>query len=135
LPIVSFTRRDQVLIQTVLGLRSETTLEQLRYVLDNLRRLLKGDPRLDPDLARARLGKFGDSSLDIEAFAHARTAVWTEFLVIREELLLRMLDIIEQAGTEMAFPSQTLYLWRDGGIDSIMPKAAAVNAEGKQSPG
>jgi hypothetical protein len=28
------------------------------------------------------------SSLDVEVFAYVRTLVWTEFLAVREELLL-----------------------------------------------
>jgi len=138
LPIVSLTRRDQMLIQTVLGLRYETTPEELRGVLVNLRQLLKGDPRVDPDSARARLVKFGDSSLDVEVFAYVRTTVWTEFLGIREDLLLRMMDIIEQGGTAIAFPSQTLYLGRDRGIDSIKAKVTQTSAQAwrdKESPG
>ena len=118
MPVASLTRRDRMLIQTVLGLRYETTPEQLRDVLVKLRHLLESDPRVDSDSASARLVKCGDSSLDVEMFAYVRTTVWVEFLGIREELLLRMMDIIEQAGTEMAFPSQTLYLGRDRGIDS-----------------
>ncbi|MFO1313206.1 MAG: mechanosensitive ion channel family protein [Burkholderiales bacterium] len=114
MPIVSFTRRDQMLIQTVLGLRYETTPAQLREVLAKLREMLAGDPRLDPDSARARLTALDDSSLDVEVFAYAKTAVWTEFLAVREDLLLRMMDIVEKAGTALAFPSQTLYLRRDG---------------------
>jgi MscS family membrane protein len=103
-----------MLIQTVLGLRYETTPEQLREVLIKLRELLKGDPGVDPESARARLVKLGDSSLDVEVFAYAKTAVWPEFLGIREDLLLRMMDIVDKAGTTLAFPSQTLYIKRDG---------------------
>lgn len=122
MPIISLTRRDQMLIRTVLGLRYETTPEQLRTVLVNLRNLLKGDPQVET--ARARLVKFGDSSLDIEVWAYVRTADWVEFLGIREDLLLRMLDIIEQGGTALAFPSQTLYLGRDRGNDPIKVSAS-----------
>jgi MscS family membrane protein len=138
LPIVSLTRRDQMLIQTVLGLRYETTPEQLRDVLVNLRQFLKGDPRVDPNTARARLVNFGDSSLDVELFAYVKTAVWTEFLDIREEILLRIMDIIKQAGTAMAFPSQTLYLGRDDGIGSIkaeIMKASVQTEQDKESNG
>jgi len=129
MPVVSLTRRDQMLIQTVLGLRYETTPEQLRTVLVNLRQLLNGDPRVAPDSARVRLVKFGDSSLDVEVFAYVRTADWVEFLGIREDLLLRVLDIIEQGGTALAFPSQTLYLGRDGGTDANKAKAAEASVK------
>jgi len=124
MPIVNHTRRDQMLIQTVLGLHYDTTPEQLRYVLESLRQLLKGDPRVDSDSARASLVKFGDSSLDVEVFAYVKTTKYLEFLRVREDILLRVMDIIEQSGTAMAFPSQTLYLGRDRGIDSTKARAA-----------
>ena len=48
MPIVNFARRDRMLIQTVIGLRYETTPEQLRYVLVKLREMLLGHPRVEP---------------------------------------------------------------------------------------
>jgi len=117
MPIANLTRRDQILIRTVIALRYETTPEQLRYVLVKLRELLLGHPRLDPDPARARFIGFGASSLDIEVFAYVMTRDWAEFLGIREDILLRIMDIVEQAGAGFAFPSQTLYLGRDRGPD------------------
>jgi MscS family membrane protein len=41
----NFAARDQRLLKTVLGLRYETTPEQLRYVLAELRKLLLGHPK------------------------------------------------------------------------------------------
>ena len=82
--------------------------------------------------------KFGDSSLEIEVFAYAKATAWAEFLGIREELLIRMMDIIEQAGTALAFPSQTLYLARDCGNDPTKAKAAEARVQewrDKGSPG
>lgn len=117
MPIENFTWRDRMLLRADLGLRYETTPEQLRYVLVRLRELLLGHPRVDPDPARARFAGFGESSLNIEVFAYVTTNDWNEFLGIREDILLRVMDIIEQAGTAVAFPSQTLYLGRDHGAD------------------
>lgn len=116
MPIVSPTRREQMLIRTVLGLRCETTTDQLRQVVVKLRHLLASDPRLEPASAYAHLVKFGDSSLDIEISAHVKTADSTAFFAAQEEILLRVMEILEQVGTAMAFPSQTLYLGRDRGI-------------------
>ena len=48
---------------------------------------------------------------------------------IRENILLRVIDIIEEAGTALAFPSQTLYLGRDRGSDSIKAKNAEASVE------
>jgi MscS family membrane protein len=45
------------------------------------------------------------------------------------------MDIIEQGGSAMAFPSQTLYLGRDRGIDSIKAGAAEASAQERRDNG
>ena len=127
MPIVNLTRRDRMLINTVISLRDETSPEQLRYVLVKLRELLLGHPRVHPDPARARFVGFGASSLDIEVFAYVMTRDWAEFLGIREDILLRVMDIVEQGGAAFAFPSQTLYLGRDRGPDERKAQAAEAS--------
>jgi len=124
MPIVNFTRRDRMLLHTMIRLRYETTPEQLRYVLVKLREMLLGHPRVDPDPARARLSEFSESALGIEVFAYVRTGDWGEFLGIREDLMLRILSIVEESGTSIAYPSQTLYLGRDQGPDESRMRTA-----------
>jgi MscS family membrane protein len=130
MPIVNLTRRDQMLIQAVIGLRYETTPEQLRYILIRLREMLLGHPRVHPEPARARFIGFGASSLDIEIFAYVMTSDWSAFLGIREDILLRVMDVVEQGGSAIAFPSRTLYLGRDraADADSVQAAEASVRA-------
>ena len=118
MPVVNMSQRDQMLIQSLVTVRYETSPEQLRYLLVKIREMLVGHPRIDPDSARARFINFGASSLDIEVYAYVQTRDWAEFLAIREDLLLRIMDIVAQSGTSFAFPSQTLYVARDGGLDA-----------------
>jgi MscS family membrane protein len=47
-----------------------------------------------------------------------------EFFGIQEDILLRVMDVVEEAGAAIAFPSQTLYLGRDPGPDDPKVRAA-----------
>jgi MscS family membrane protein len=125
MPIESFAPRDRIRLFTMLGLRYETTPDQLRYVLENLRRMLLDHPMVDPDPARVRFIGFGASSLDLEVFAYVKTSDWAEFLATREDIYLRIMDVVEEAGTGFAFPSQTLYTTEDTGLDADRAAAAA----------
>jgi MscS family membrane protein len=122
--IVNFSRRDRMLLRTMLGLRYETTPDQLRHVLAKLRELLISHPRVHGDRLRVRFVGFGDFSLNLEVFAYLETQDLHEFLGIQEDLLLRMMSIVEHSGTGFAFPSRTLYLSRDGGLDAQRGQAA-----------
>ena len=122
--VVSLAQRDQMLIQTVIGLRYETSPEQLRYLLVRLRETLLGHPKIDPTFVRVRFVGFGASSLDVELFAYVKTTNTPEFLSVREEIFLQVMDIVNESGSGFAFPSQTVYLGRDGGVDPTRTKAA-----------
>ena len=125
LHLENFAKRDFIRLATTLGLRYETTPEQLRHILVELRRLLYAHPMVSNDPARVRFVGFGAFSLDLEIMAYVTTSDWAEFLGVREDLYLRMMDLVEASGTGFAFPSQTLYLGRDGGLDAERARAAA----------
>lgn len=120
----NFAARDRIRFFAMLGLRYETTADQMRHVLVKLKELLVGHPRVTPDPARIRLVGFGAYSLDLELFCYIDTSDWAEFLAIREDLMLRIMDVIEASGTGFAFPSQTLYLGRDDGLDAELARSA-----------
>ena len=122
--VVNFGRRDECLIQSTIGVRYETSTEQLRHLLVKIREMLVSHPRLHAELARARFVGFGASSLDIEVFAYVRTTARPEFLAVREDVLMRVMDIVAQSGSGFAFPSQTLYFGRDDGLDAGRTKTA-----------
>jgi MscS family membrane protein len=117
MPLVSLSQRDQMLIQSVIGVRYETSPEQLRYLLVKIREALLRHPKIHPDLVRVRFVGFGASSLDIEMFGYVKTTKRPEFLSVREEVFLQVMDIVNESGTGFAFPSQTLYFGRDTGLD------------------
>jgi MscS family membrane protein len=114
----NFAVRDRRLFRPLLQLRYETTPEQMRYLLARLRELLLRHPKVDPDPARVRFVGYGSYSKDVEVFAYLRCQEQNDFLAIQEDILLRMEDIIEEAGTGFAFPSQTAYLTQDTGLDT-----------------
>jgi MscS family membrane protein len=130
MPIVNLTLRDRMLLKTVIGLRYETTPEQLRHVVAKLRELLLAHPMVTPEPSRVRFAGFGDYSLNLEVFAYVGTNDWNEFLEVQEDIYLRMMDVVAASGTGFAFPSQTLYFARDGGLDP--DKSAAAMAEVQQ---
>ena len=94
-------------------LRYETTPIQLRSVITDLRKLLTEHSRVDSGSVRVRFLRLGDFSLDVDIFAYVFARDWDHFLEIQEELLFGLMDVVQRAGAEMAFPSQTMYLAAD----------------------
>jgi MscS family membrane protein len=122
--LINWAKCDRMLITTTIGLRYETDTDQLRYIMVKLREVLHAHPKIDPDTVRVRFSGYGASSLDIGVRVHALTREWNEFHAIREDIFLRMKDIVEASGSGFAFPSQTLYMGRDDGLNSERSEAA-----------
>ncbi len=120
----NYTMRYERRLKTVLQLRYETTPEQLRYVLAELRRLLLSHPMVNPDPARVRFVEYGEYSLKVEVYTYIRTDDHDTFLAVQEDLLLRIADIVREAGTGFALPSRTAYIARDDGIDGEQGRTA-----------
>jgi MscS family membrane protein len=113
----NFAVRDRRLLRTTLQLRYETSPEQMRYILAELRTLLVRHPKVTPEPARVRFVGYGAYSKDVEVFAYLDCQDQNTFLGIQEDVLLRVEDIVNEAGSGFAFPSQTAYLSRDKGLD------------------
>ncbi len=120
----NFSKRDRIWFHPTIGLRYETTPDQMRYILIELKKMLLGHPKVDPDPARPRFSSFGAYSLDIDIFAYIKTSDYGEYLAIQEDLFLRIMDIVEASGSGFAFPSQTIYAGKDDGLDAEKVSAA-----------
>jgi MscS family membrane protein len=130
----NYARRDKIWYHPTLGLRYETTPDQMRFVLVEIRKMLYAHPKVDPDPARIRFVGFGAYSLDLEVFAYVTATDYGEFLEIAEDLNLRIMDIVARAGTGFAFPSQTTYLEQGDGLDEKRTREAeAAVAQWRES--
>jgi len=108
--VENVSRRDKFLFNPTIALHYQTSRAQLEEVLAGLRRLLADDVRVEAGTSRARLIRFGSSSLDIEVFAYVTGRDFLVFLAVQEEILLAVMDIVQKAGTALAVPSQTMYV-------------------------
>lgn len=114
--IENFAPRDKFLMKAIIGLRYETTPDQVRYLLTEIRQLLQRHEKVDQEAPRVRFINLGSSSLDLEVYTYILAANYDNYLEIQEELYLHIMDIISGSGTSFAFPSQTLYFAKDSGL-------------------
>ena len=124
LKIENFAMRDKFWFHPTIGLRYETTPDQIRYLLIQIRSMLLSHPKVDPDPARVRFTGLGADSLSIEIFAYVKVLDINEFLQIQEELTLNIMDVVEACGAGFAFPSQTIYMARDSKPDDAKRQLA-----------
>ena len=122
--IENYAHRDKFWFNTVVSLRYETTPDQIRFLLVELRSVLYSHPLVSDEPARVRFTGLGSDSLNLDIFAYITVTTFDDFLEVREDLLLRIMDVVGDSGTSFAFPSQTLYFAKDQGLSKEKSEAA-----------
>lgn len=127
--IENYAPRDKFLFENNLELRAETTPDQIRFILVKLRALLYSHPHITKDTLRIRFTEFGASSVILSYYTYVNAANLGESLAVKEDLLLRMMDVVKESGTDFAFPSQTIYISKDNGLSKEKSKSAEEMVE------
>ncbi|WP_210394586.1 mechanosensitive ion channel family protein [Motiliproteus sediminis] len=84
---------------------------QLKSIIDAVRDMLRQHSAIDTSQTLiVNLNKFGPSSLDFFVYCFTRTTDWVTFHGIKEDVMLRIMQIIDDHGAEIAFPTTTVHL-------------------------
>jgi MscS family membrane protein len=94
--------RDKFWFHQNLSLRKDTSSSQMRSFVESTTKLLTQYPNAEPASARVSFLRLGAFSLDVEIFAYIFAQDWPSFLQIQGELLLRIMEILEEADIHMA---------------------------------
>ncbi len=122
--VENFTRRDKFLFNPTLGIRGETSADQLRYLLAEIRRMFYEHPKIESESARIRFAGLDKGTLNLEVFSHILTRDMAEFTAIAEDVWLRIMEIVEKSGSGFALSSRAVSFSRDSGLDPEKTAAA-----------
>ena len=130
--VVNYTRMTHRRIYWMIGVEYRTTVEQLRRIRDGIETFLLEDDAFahPPEVPTfVRIDRFSDSSIDIMVYCFTVTTSWGEWLAIKERLAYRIKAIVEEAGSDFAFPSRTLYVESGGDAPEIFVPPEADKTE------
>ncbi len=109
--IENFSRRGVRRIKMVIGITYSTNVSQIENIVKNIRQMLRGHPNIAKNQTLlVYFDRFDDSSLGIFIYAFTNTSDWEKYLQIREDINLKIIQIVQNAGSDFAFPSHTLYV-------------------------
>ena len=109
--IENFSRRDVRRIKIRIGVTYSTTKEQLESIVKEIKELLKEHPGISKEQTMlVNFDNFGDSSKEIFIYTFTNTAVWQEYLEIKEDIYYKIEQIVQKYGSDFAFPTQSVYI-------------------------
>ncbi len=96
-------------IKTNIGIRYDDAA-QLRSIISNIKNMLIQHDAIDTRrILLVNLVEFGDCSLNIQIYTFTKTLDWAEFMAVREEVFMNILELIKTSGADFAFPTRTLH--------------------------
>lgn len=113
LKIENYAYRDRILYNPTLGLRYDTTADQMQNLLVEIRTILNDNPDVGPKPARVRFLGWENNKLNIEVFTYINVRDFDKYLEIKEIINLKIMEAIAGSGTALALPNQALYVSQD----------------------
>jgi len=101
-------------IKMTIGVTYDTTADQMEKAVESIRELLREHEDISQDYWLVYFTDFGAYSLNIFVYCFSKSKVWAEYLEIKQQVNLAIMRRLEALGLEFAFPSQTVYLKKEG---------------------
>ena len=108
-------------IYEYIGVRYDDT-QQVDAIVAEVKAMLQQHPEIDTQQTLiVNLDRFGPSSLDFFIYTFTKTTDWIRFHEIKQDILMRIVAIIEARGAEFAFPTTTVHLHKEAPdvVDSV----------------
>ena len=106
----NYGERNYRRFKATLGLRYETSPEQVEAFCSGVKALVMDRTDTRKDVCYVELNSFGDSSLNVLLYMFFDCETWADELRGRHELMLDILRLAQGLGVEFAFPTQTLHV-------------------------
>ena len=97
-------------INETIGIRYDD-IGKMADIVNDVKSMLRNHDEIDQDQTMiVNFNAFNASSVDFFIYTFTKTTQWVRFHEIKQEILLKVAEIIDQHGAEIAFPTQTLHM-------------------------
>ena len=115
----NMTRQKNRRIFEYVGIRYDDA-DQLFAIVSDTKDMLSNHPEIDQESSiMVNFDRFAASSLDIMIYCFTKTIVWAEYHEIKQDVLVKTMEIIASHGAEIAFPTSTIYLMNEPDVEKI----------------
>ncbi|MBV8833649.1 MAG: mechanosensitive ion channel family protein [Acidobacteriaceae bacterium] len=129
----NFSRRDRIWFHPTLSLRRDTNPDQIRALMEALKKILADHPKVSIGAVPLRFTKINNDSYSLDIFAYVETPNFDEYLVIQSELLLKILETANSIGVGFAVPFQEAFTFsKDPWLPESGPAALGQQKEPNQ---
>jgi len=97
-------------IKETIGIRYDDA-SKMRDIISDVKKMLQQHEDIDNNQTLiVNFNEFAASSLNFFIYTFTNTVNWIEFHEVKQDVMLKIIDIIEAHGAECAFPTSTLHI-------------------------
>ena len=114
--IINFSEMPFRRIRFNVGLIYQTTPETILNIRKDIEDYVaKNDDLVNADEATTtiRVTQFNDSSIDLLIYCFTKSTRWYDYTKAKEDLILEIINIVKNNGSDFAYPTQTIHLEKD----------------------
>jgi MscS family membrane protein len=97
-------------IKMTIGITYSTSAKKVDQLVQKIRKIIENDDKIRNDFYLVNFDNFGPSSLDIFIYCFTITTDWADFLQVKQEFMLKIIDCVNELDLEFAFPTQTVHV-------------------------
>jgi len=84
---------------------------KLADIIRQIKHMLTAHEEIDSTQTMiVNLNQFGPSSVDFFIYTFTKTTNWIEYHEVKQDVLFKVIELIEASGAEVAFPTQTIHI-------------------------
>ena len=93
-----------------MGIRYDD-VAKMPVIIEQVKAMLQNHPEIDSEQTLiVNFNSFASSSVDFFIYTFTKTTEWVRFHEIKQDVLLKIVEIIKKNNAEFAFPTSTLHL-------------------------
>lgn len=93
-----------------IGITYDTTPAKMQTAIEGIEKILRDHTGVDQEFSLVKFDEFADSSLSIFLYYFTQSTVWAEYLQVRQEVNMQIMQLLEGMEIEFAFPTRTVHL-------------------------
>ncbi|ODA39557.1 mechanosensitive ion channel family protein [Desulfosporosinus sp. BG] len=108
--ITNWSKMGKRQIKFNLGVTYNTPRFKLEHVIKRIDELLRNHNGVHQETIMVKFDQYNESSLDILLNFFTEITAYEEFMKVKEDINFKVMEILEEEGVSLAFPSRTIYL-------------------------
>ena len=126
--VENFSRMSHRHLNQTVGLRYDDAAK-ITAICDDVRHMLQTHPDIDNSQRLVvHFNAYNTSSLDLMVYCFTKATQFDRFHAVKQDVMLKIMDIVASHGTEFAFPTQTVFWAGQGGGDLDVATDEATEA-------